>query len=72
MKNAFGKYIRKHRTINKVSLRQAEKSTGVSNPYISQLERGLRPPPSPYIIRQIANGYGISYEGLLRKAGYLD
>ncbi|AEA22852.1 helix-turn-helix domain-containing protein [Pseudonocardia benzenivorans] len=67
----IGSYIRSQRESAQVSLRQLAKVTGVSNPYLSQVERGLRK-PSAEILQQIAKGLRISAEALYVKAGILD
>jgi transcriptional regulator with XRE-family HTH domain len=67
----IGDYIRQQRNNAKISLRQLAKRTGVSNPYLSQIERGLRK-PSAEILQQIAKGLRISAEALYVQAGILD
>ena len=67
----IGSYIRAQRENAKVSLRQLARSAGVSNPYLSQIERGLRT-PSAEILQQIAKGLRISAEALYLRAGILD
>ena len=67
----IGSYIRSQREQAQVSLRQLARATGVSNPYLSQIERGLRK-PSAEILQQIARGLRISAEALYVKAGILD
>lgn len=67
----IGSYIRSQREGAQVSLRQLARATGVSNPYLSQIERGLRN-PSAEILQQIARGLRISAEALYVKAGILD
>ena len=66
-----GDYIREQRESAQVSLRQLAKSAGVSNPYLSQIERGLKK-PSAEILQQIAKGLRISAETLYVRAGILD
>jgi transcriptional regulator with XRE-family HTH domain len=66
-----GDYIREQRHQAQVSLRQLAKLAGVSNPYLSQIERGLRK-PSAEILQQIAKGLRISAEQLYIRAGILD
>jgi transcriptional regulator with XRE-family HTH domain len=66
-----GEYIREQRRVAQVSLRQLAKVAGVSNPYLSQIERGLRK-PSAEILQQIAKGLRISAEQLYIQAGILD
>jgi transcriptional regulator with XRE-family HTH domain len=67
----IGAYIRAQREGAKVSLRQLARSAGVSNPYLSQIERGLRT-PSAEILQQIAKGLRISAEALYVRAGILE
>ena len=67
----LGDYIRDQRTAAKISLRQLAKSAGVSNPYLSQIERGLRR-PSAEILQQIAKALRISAEALYVQAGILE
>ena len=67
----LGDYIREQRHAAQVSLRQLAKLAGVSNPYLSQIERGLRK-PSAEILQQIAKGLRISAEALYVQAGILD
>jgi transcriptional regulator with XRE-family HTH domain len=67
----IGEYIRQQRSTAQISLRQLAKLAGVSNPYLSQIERGLRK-PSAEILQQIAKGLRISAEALYVQAGILD
>src|SRR6266545_1122853 len=67
----IGEYIRQQRNNAKISLRQLAKQAGVSNPYLSQIERGLRK-PSAEILQQIAKGLRISAEALYVQAGILE
>ncbi|GAB3652299.1 helix-turn-helix transcriptional regulator [Actinocorallia lasiicapitis] len=67
---SIGEYIREQRQRAKISLRQLAEQTGVSNPYLSQVERGLRK-PSAEILQQIAKGLRISAEVLYVQAGIL-
>ena len=66
-----GNFIREQRSAARVSLRELARSTGVSNPYLSQVERGLRK-PSAEILASIARGLKISAESLYEQAGILD
>jgi transcriptional regulator with XRE-family HTH domain len=68
---SLGDYIRTQRRDSNVSLRQLAKSAGVSNPYLSQIERGLRK-PSAEILQQIAKALRISAEALYVQAGILE
>jgi transcriptional regulator with XRE-family HTH domain len=67
----IGAYIRAQREHAKVSLRQLARTAGVSNPYLSQIERGLRT-PSAEILQQIARALRISAEALYVRAGILE
>ena len=67
----IGAYIRHQRTKARISLRELAKLAGVSNPYLSQIERGLRK-PSAEILQQIARGLRISAEALYVQAGILE
>src|SRR6202045_3963634 len=69
--NSIGDYIRQQREQAKISLRQLAEQAGVSNPYLSQVERGLRK-PSAEILQQIAKGLRISAEALYIQAGILE
>jgi transcriptional regulator with XRE-family HTH domain len=66
-----GDYIREQRSAARVSLRELARTAGVSNPYLSQVERGLRK-PSAEILASIARGLKISAETLYEQAGILD
>ncbi len=67
----LGDYIRDQRRNSQISLRQLATLAGVSNPYLSQIERGLRR-PSAEILQQIAKGLRISAEALYLQAGILE
>jgi transcriptional regulator with XRE-family HTH domain len=67
----LGDYIREQRGDRDISLRQLAKLAGVSNPYLSQIERGLRK-PSAEILQQIAKALRISAEALYVQAGILE
>src|SRR6202167_1474682 len=69
--NSIGEYIKQQREQAKISLRQLADQAGVSNPYLSQIERGLRK-PSAEILQQIAKGLRISAEALYVQAGILE
>ena len=66
-----GEFIREQRSAARVSLRELARTAGVSNPYLSQVERGLRK-PSAEILAAIAKGLKISAESLYEQAGILD
>ena len=67
----LGEFIREQRRIDRLSLRKLSEMAGVSNPYLSQIERGLRK-PSAEILQQIARALEISAESLYVRAGILD
>src|SRR5579862_5594835 len=67
----IGEYIRQQREQAQYSLRQLADAAGVSNPYLSQIERGLRK-PSAEILQQIAKALRISAETLYVQAGILE
>jgi transcriptional regulator with XRE-family HTH domain len=67
----LGEYIREQRTKAKVSLRQLALQAGVSNPYLSQIERGLRK-PSAEVLQQIATALRISTPVMYLRAGLLE
>lgn len=68
---SLGEYIRQQRQQAKISLRQLAAQAGVSNPYLSQVERGLRK-PSAEILNQIAKGLHISAQALYVQAGLIE
>src|ERR671910_1736333 len=70
-RSQVGDFIREQRSAAKVSLRELARTAGVSNPYLSQVERGLRK-PSAEILASIARGLKISAESLYEQAGILD
>ncbi len=67
----LGEYLREQRVNAQLSLRQLAEQTGVSNPYLSQIERGLRR-PSAEVLQQLAKALRISAETLYVRAGILD
>ncbi len=68
----FGEYLKSLREKQRLSLREVERDSGVSNAYIAQIERGDRPAPSPDILRKLAPVYNVTVQLLLEKAGYLE
>lgn len=67
----LGAFIREQRRGAQLSLRKLSESAGISNPYLSQIERGLRK-PSAEILQAIAKALRISAETLYVRAGILD
>lgn len=66
-----GNFIRQQRELAQQSIRDLARLAGVSNPYLSQIERGLRK-PSAEILQQLARALQISAESLYERAGILD
>ena len=71
MAGSLGEFLQEQRRHAQLSLRQLAERTGVSNPYLSQIERGLRK-PSAEVLQQIARALRISAEVLYERAGLLD
>jgi transcriptional regulator with XRE-family HTH domain len=67
----LGNFIREQRSAARMSLRRLSELAGISNPYLSQIERGLRR-PSAEILQQIAHALAISSETLYVRAGILE
>jgi transcriptional regulator with XRE-family HTH domain len=70
-RRVLGQFIRTQRQLADMSLRELSQLTSVSNPYLSQIERGLHE-PSVRVLKSIANALNISAETLLAEAGLLD
>ena len=66
----LGEFIRSQREVASMSVRRLAELAGVSNPYLSQIERGLRR-PSAEILQQLAKALKISVEALYVRAGLL-
>lgn len=71
MASDIGGFIRSQRELAQVSVRQLAEKSGVSNPYLSQVERGLRK-PSADVLNQIAKALRVSAEVLYVRAGILE
>ncbi len=67
---SLGDYLKEQRVASRLSLRQLAQQAGVSNPYLSQIERGLRK-PSAEVLQQIAKALRISAEQLYIRAGII-
>jgi transcriptional regulator with XRE-family HTH domain len=67
----LGAIIREQRELAALPLRQLAKSVGISNPYLSQIERGLRA-PSEAVVEALADSLDLSVEELYRRAGYVE
>lgn len=68
---SLAKYLRDIRAVRGKSLRAVEDATGISNAYLSQLERGDATKPSPDKLQELAKFYEVPYTDLMRAAGYL-
>jgi transcriptional regulator with XRE-family HTH domain len=68
----FGTYLRRLRKAKGLTLKQVEAQAKVSNAYVSQIERGLRKPPHPDILKRLARAYDVQHRDLLVAAGYLE
>ena len=68
LQDQLGDYLREQRTASRLSLRQLADQVGVSNPYLSQIERGLRR-PSAEVLQQLAKALRVSAEQLYLRAG---
>jgi transcriptional regulator with XRE-family HTH domain len=67
----LSKLLKSIRKVNGASLRAVEEATGISNAYLSQLERGDAQKPSPDKLYALAEFYNVPYTDLMRAAGYL-
>lgn len=70
--NEFGKYLKDARKNKGMTLESLGDRIGLSKSYLSHIENGRREPPSPDILRKIAETLETSYEGLMIKAGFWD
>lgn len=68
----FGEYLKSVRKEKRMTIRQLELYSKVSNAYISQLERGDRGLPSPEILKKLSQPLGVDYNELMVKAGYVE
>ncbi|MET0452249.1 MAG: helix-turn-helix transcriptional regulator [Mycobacterium sp.] len=67
----LGAIIREQRELAALPMRQLAKSVGISNPYLSQIERGLRA-PSEAVVEALATSLDLSVEDLYRRAGFVE
>lgn len=68
----FGHFLKSLREKQRMSLRDAERESGVSNAYIAQIEKGDRSPPKPEILKKLSRAYNVTVRELFLRAGYLD
>lgn len=71
MAENFGDYLRNLRVEKRLSLREVEQQSGVSNSYLGLIERGQRPTPGADILKKLAPVYDVPVRDLLKAAGYL-
>jgi len=71
--STLGVYLKSLRGGKEWSLRHVEEATSkeVSNAYLSQLENGKIDKPSPHVLHALSEVYGVQYEDLMRRAGYI-
>ena len=67
----LGEFLRRQRELGQLSVRQLADACGISNAYLSQIERGLRS-PSSFVLKALADGLELSSETLYAQAGILD
>jgi transcriptional regulator with XRE-family HTH domain len=70
MNETLGEYLKRTRKEKGLTLRTVEEKTGISNPYLSQVENGKISSPSPTVLRKLADVYKISYSRLMDLAGF--
>jgi transcriptional regulator with XRE-family HTH domain len=68
---AFGAFVRSQRKLANLTLRQLADMTSLSNPYLSELERGMHQ-PSVRVLKQLSDALNVSAEMLLAQAGLID
>lgn len=66
--SSLGEFIRRQRELSEMSMREFARVAGISNPYLSQIERGLRA-PSEHVLQAIADTLKVSAETLYERAG---
>jgi len=71
MAKELGILLRDVREIHGLSLREAARKSGVSNPYLSQIETGKTPSPSPRVLLKLSNAFNFPYRTFMEVAGYL-
>lgn len=68
---SLGQGLKTARDLRNLSLRQVEEATGISNPYLSQLENDKVKKPSPHFLNKLAALYDLPFELLMQTAGYI-
>lgn len=69
--SSLGEGLKTAREMRKLSLREVEDVTGISNAYLSQLENDKVKKPSPHFLHKLATAYCLDYELLMEAAGYV-
>jgi len=69
---SFGEFLTEKRKEKKITMRELERRSGISQAYISQLENGKRNPPKPEVLKKLAEALEIQYILLLVAAGYME
>lgn len=69
--NTFGQYLRALRKAKGFNLTGLSKISGVSHPYLSQIESGRKTPPTPDVIRKLSQALGVTHIGMMIKAGHV-
>lgn len=72
MTTELGKFIEDRRTFKGLSIRQLAEKAGISHTEVWRLESGERKNPSPQVLKSLAPHLGITYEELMKRAGYLE
>ncbi|WP_157685630.1 helix-turn-helix domain-containing protein [Paenibacillus donghaensis] len=67
----FGEYLRQLRNAKGMTLQDVKDASGVSHPYLSQLENGKKCVVSPDVVRKLAAAFGVTHLGLMIKAGHV-
>ena len=67
----LGQELQTARKLKKLSLREVEAATGISNPYLSQLENDKIRKPSPQFLGKLATLYGLDFQVMMEAAGYI-
>lgn len=68
----LGNFIKEHRTLKHLSRRKLSEMANMSHTEIHRLESGERKNPSPPILKAIANALGVTYDEIMKSAGYMD
>ena len=72
MTTELGRYIEERRKMKELSIRQLAEKSGISHTEVWRIESGERKNPSPAVLKALAPNLGLTYEELMKKAGYLE